>query len=234
MSSYNYSLTTFSSSGKLTQIEYALNAVGRGVTSVGVKALNGGVLVVERKSPSPLADQRSMERIAIICDNIGVVYSGLGPDARILIAKARKIALTYRSTYGEYPTTSFLVKEVAAIMQEYTQSGGVRPFGVSLLICGWDSEKGSLVYQVDPSGAYFAWKACAIGKGMVGSMSFLEKRHSEDLDLEDAIYVALLTLKEGFEGEMSGNNIEIGIVDSKSGLFKMLSPPEIEDHLHNL
>ena len=34
---YGFSLTTFSPSGKLVQIEYALNAVAAGAPSVGIK-----------------------------------------------------------------------------------------------------------------------------------------------------------------------------------------------------
>jgi 20S proteasome subunit alpha 2 len=71
-----------------------------------------------------------------------------------------------------------LVKEVASIMQEYTQSGGVRPFGVSLLIAGIDA-KGPALYQVDPSGSFWAWKASAIGKNMVNAKTFLEKRYCD-------------------------------------------------------
>lgn len=48
----------------------------------------------------------------------------------------------------------------------YAESGGVRPFGVSLLMAGYD-ENGPQLYQIDPSGTYFAWKASAIGKNMV-------------------------------------------------------------------
>ena len=53
---------------------------------------------------------------------------------------------------------------------------GVRPFGVSLLVAGWDVNRGSTLYQVDPSGSYWAWKASAIGKNMVNAKTFLEKR----------------------------------------------------------
>jgi hypothetical protein len=38
-SDYSFSLTTFSPSGKLVQIEYALNAVAAGSTSLGIKGL---------------------------------------------------------------------------------------------------------------------------------------------------------------------------------------------------
>jgi hypothetical protein len=53
---------------------------------------------------------------------------------------------------------------------------GVRPFGVSLLIAGWDEHRGSTLYQVDPSGSFWPWKASAIGKNMVNAKTFLEKR----------------------------------------------------------
>lgn len=246
MSGYNYSLTTFSPSGKLVQIEYALNAVGQGVTSVGVKGrllspapspntagTNGSVIVTERKMPSSMVDGATMERLAVICDNIGLVYSGMGPDARVLVAKARKSAQTYRNTYGEYPSVYMLVREVAAVMQEYTQSGGVRPFGVSLLVVGID-DTGASLYQVDPSGAFWAWKASAIGKNIVNAKSFLEKRFADNLELEDAVHTALLTLKEGFEGQMTKDNIEVGIATQTTGKFHILTPEEIQDYLANI
>jgi 20S proteasome subunit alpha 2 len=119
-------------------------------------------------------------------------------------------------------------------MQEYTQRGGVRPFGVSLLIAGLDTSANQsqvpALYQVDPSGAYFAWKATAIGKNYVSAKNFLEKRWTSDMELEDAIHTALLTLREGFEGEMTAHNIEVGIV-RKGGKFEVLTPSQIQDYL---
>jgi len=122
-----------------------------------------------------------------------------------------------------------LVREMAAVMQEYTQSGGVRPFGISLLIGGVDDD-GPQLYQVDPSGAYFGWKATAIGKNFINSKTFLEKRYSPSMELEDAIHTALLTLREGFEGEMTKDNIEVGIVGADRK-FRVLTPEEVADYL---
>eukprot|EP00970_Alexandrium_tamarense_P020785 scaffold15676_cov172-Alexandrium_tamarense.AAC.1 len=116
-------------------------------------------------------------------------------------------------------------------MQEYTQSGGVRPFGVSLLMAGMDGDGTRRLFQVDPSGAYFGWKATAIGKNYVNAKNFLEKRYQEDMELEDAIHTALLTLREGFEGEMNGENIEVGVVSKSDGKFRLLTPSEIQDYL---
>lgn len=164
----------------------------------------------------------------------------MGPDYRVLVDRARKVSHTgYKRIYNEYPPTRILVQDVARVMQEATQSGGVRPYGVSLLIAGWDEgiepeeedkevqtddgEKktvsgktggilkgGPMLYQVDPSGSYFPWKATAIGKSATTAKTFLEKRYTEGLELEDAVHIALLTLKETIEGEMNGDTIEIG------------------------
>ncbi|KAJ3154231.1 Proteasome subunit alpha type-2 [Geranomyces variabilis] len=241
---YSFSLTTFSPSGKLVQIEHALNAVAQGVTSVGIKATNGIVIATEKKTPSFLVDDETQEKVTLISPNIGMVYSGMGPDARVLVDKARKSAQEYKQVYHEEPPTAILVKEVASVMQEFTQSGGVRPFGVSLLIAGFD-ETGPTLYQVDPSGAFWAWKASAIGKNMVNAKTFLEKRYNESMEIEDAVHTAILTLKEGFEGQMTESTIEIGVaqivevtsqegVKSKVGRFKKLNAPEIKDYLANI
>ena len=217
--------------------------MNQGVTSLGIKATNGIVLATEKKSASTLIDSSSLSKISLITPNCGMVYSGMGPDYRVLVDKARKVSHTnYKRIYNEYPPTRILVQDVARVMQEATQSGGIRPYGVSLLIAGWDEgvepqpveapvaeaeeteegpkklrgktggiiKGGPSLYQVDPSGSYFPWKATAIGKSATSAKTFLEKRYRDDLELEDAIHIALLTLKETIEGEMNGETVEIG------------------------
>lgn len=204
------------------------------------------MLATEKKSSSPLIDAASSSKVALVTPNIGMVYSGMGPDYRVLVDKARKASHAgYKRIYNEYPPTRILVQDVARVMQEATQSGGVRPYGVSLLVAGWDEgvlpeqekeeaveemavdeegEKkkvsgktggvlkgGPSLYQVDPSGSYFPWKATAIGKSATSAKTFLEKRYTEGLELEDAVHIALLTLKETIEGEMNGETVEIGM-----------------------
>uniref|UniRef100_A0A2I2Y927 Proteasome 20S subunit alpha 2 n=1 Tax=Gorilla gorilla gorilla TaxID=9595 RepID=A0A2I2Y927_GORGO len=175
-----------------------------------IKAANGVVLATEKKQKSILYDERSVDKVEPITKHIGLVYSGMGPDYGVLVHRARKLAQQYYLVYQEPIPTAQLVQRVASVMQEYTQSGGVRPFGVSLLICGWNEGRPYL-FQLDPSGAYFAWKATAMGKNYVNGKTFLEKRYNEDLELEDAIHTAILTLKESFEGQMTEDNIEVGI-----------------------
>jgi 20S proteasome subunit alpha 2 len=100
-----------------------LAAVSQGTTSLGIKATNGVVIATEKKQASPLIDDSMIEKVALICPNIGMVYSGMGPDFRVLVAKARKSAQAYWKIYQEYPPTRVLVQEVATVMQSATQSG---------------------------------------------------------------------------------------------------------------
>lgn len=187
-------------------------------------------MATEKKHKSILYDEHSVHKVEIIGKNLGMVYSGMGPDYRVLVKAARKLAQQYYLTYQETIPTAQLVQRVANVMQEYTQSGGVRPFGVSLLMAGWDEDdEQPYLYQCDPSGAYFAWKATAMGKNYTNGKTFLEKRYSEKLELEDAVHTAILTLKESFEGQMTEDNIEIGVCN-KDG-FRRLSPSDIKDYL---
>ncbi|RHY17425.1 hypothetical protein DYB30_004413 [Aphanomyces astaci] len=229
-SAYSFSLTTFNPSGKLLQIEYALNAVNNGGhATLGIRCKNGVVIVTEKKLPTILVDEKAYKKIETLHSSAGVIYSGLGPDYRVLVRKARKKAQAYFLKYKENSPASILVRDIAAIMQEFTQSGGVRPFGVSLLFAGYDDE-GPQLYQIDPSGSYFGWKATAIGKDSVTKKTFLERRYADDIELEDAINTALLTMRDGFEGEMNEHNIEVGVIGTDKK-FRVLTPSEVKDYL---
>ncbi|EDL41323.1 mCG121997 [Mus musculus] len=138
---YSFSLTTFSPSGKLVQIEYALAAVAGGAPSVGIKAANSVVLATEKKQKSILYDERSVHKVEPITKHIGVVYSGMVPDYRVLVLRTQKLAQQYCLVYQEPIPTAQLVQRVVSVMQEYMQSGGVPPCGVSLLTCGWNERR---------------------------------------------------------------------------------------------
>jgi 20S proteasome subunit alpha 2 len=187
------------------------------------------VLATEKKLPSTLVDESTVRKISALTPHVGVTYAGMGPDSRVLVRKARKAAQAYHRTYGEQIPCAQLVRETATVMQEFTQSGGVRPFGVSLLAAGFD-DHGPQLYQIDPSGSYFAWKASAVGKNMANAKAFLEKRYADDMELEDAVHTALLTLKEGFEGELTGDSVEVALV-GEDRKFRVLTPAEVTDYL---
>ncbi len=118
-----------------------------------------------------------------------------------------------------------LSKAVADLFQEYTQSGGVRPFGIGLVVAGWDEDQGAQIYWVEASGTFYCWKATALGKGASDAKQFLEKTFTDDLDIGDATHLAIKALKNSFDGEMTARNIEVGIIKASDPqkLFKVLT-----------
>ena len=87
-SAYSFSLTTFSRTGKLLQIEYALNAVANGRTSLGIAAKDGVVIATDKKLASSLVDTAQVSKVESVGETAGggsgMVYSGVGPDYRVL------------------------------------------------------------------------------------------------------------------------------------------------------
>ena len=225
----NFSLTTFDKSGALPQITNALKRVEQGKMALGIKATNGVVLACDKKVNSVLVDLSEYEKIQSITPSTGFVYAGMGPDFRVVVSNARKSAQQYYLTYREVQPVNMVVRESAQVMQQYTQSGGVRPFGISCLVAGYDDE-GPQLFQVDPSGSAFGWKATAIGKNYVNAKNFLERRYNDDIELDDAVHIALLTLRESYEGEMTEHNIEVAVVGADKK-FRILTPQEVRDYL---
>ena len=205
---------------------------------IGIRAKNGVVIITEKKPHSPLVDVEDWDKVYKISDSIGAVYSGIGADARLLVRRARKQSEQYKRGYNESIGTNICAKKLGGIAQDFTQSGGVRPFGVSLLIAGYDKQRGCQLYQVDPTGAWWCWKASAIGKNQSNAKQFLEKRYNDDMELEDAISVALLTIKEGFDGDVTNKNIQVGVVRENKKTnkyqFDVLTSDELQDYLDQI
>ena len=138
----DYSLTTFGASGELTQVRYALTAVGNGDTCLGIKAKNGVVIACEKKLSSPLVDETSIHKVEALSEYMGTTYAGIGPDFQAVLLKARKDVQVYHSRFQDRISPFMLCKQVAELFQEYTQSGGVRPFGIGMIVAGWDEVEG--------------------------------------------------------------------------------------------
>lgn len=117
---------------------------------------------------------------------------------------------------------------MADLFQEFTQSGGVRPFGVSVLLAGVD-QLGAKLYQLDPSGVFHEWKAVAIGRNSQTIKQILEWRYKDGIDFDEAVHIGLTALREKFEGLMSSSNVEIAFVDMKTNKFQMLPKNQIQN-----
>ena len=232
----DYSLTTFGESGELTQVRHALTAVGRGETMVGIRARNGIVIAAEKKLPSILLDETSIHKIENLSEYLGVGYSGIGPDFQAVLLKARKDIQVYHSRYRDNITPFMMCRQIADLFQEYTQSGGVRPFGIGMIVGGWDEETGPQIYQIEASGTFYCWKATALGKGATEARTFLEKTYTDDIDIGDAVHTAIKALKNTFEGEMTERNLEVAIIKDSdpTKAFHQCSQEEIRDLLREV
>ena len=127
-----------------------------------------------------------------------------------------------------------LCKQVADLFQEYTQSGGVRPFGIGMIVGGYDEEQGPQIFQIEASGTFYCWKATALGKGASEARTFLEKTYTDDIDIGDAVHTAIKALKNTFEGEMTENNVQIGVIREADRKFTLLSPDLVKDYLEEV
>merc|ERR1712070_267623 len=96
------------------------------------------------------------------------------------------------------------------------ESSMSRPFGVALLIAGYD-DKGPQLYFADPTGSHYRMKAKAIGTGADGAQSTIEESYSEDMSIEEAETLALRIMKEVMEKKLSTDNVEMAVVTAESG-----------------
>lgn len=230
---YDRAITVFSPDGRLFQVEYAREAVKRGTTTVGLKFKDGVVLIVDKRIASRLIESKSIEKIFQIDEHIGCATSGLVSDARVLVDHARVVAQVNKVTYAEKINIETLVKRICDFKQNYTQYGGVRPFGTALLVAGVD-EQGNHLFETDPSGALVSYKAGSIGAGRNAVMDMFEEEYKEDMDEEAAILLGLKALRKATEeSALNVKAIEIGLV--KAGeTFRRLEESEVEKYVAKL
>lgn len=210
---YDRAIVTFSPDGRLFQVEYAREAVKRGTTSLGLIFSDGVVFAATRPLTDLAVPNSGSDKVHQIDDNIGAAISGFLADGRILIDVGRVKAQVYKLTYDEQLNVLGAVKEVADRMQLFTQYGGVRPYGVAFLIGGLD-EKGPQLYEIDPSSAFYSWKAQVIGRGAPEALKVLKRGWKERMSEEDGIKLALQALKAGEKG-VKMSEIELAIITSK-------------------
>jgi 20S proteasome subunit alpha 5 len=214
-------------------VEYAIEAIKLGSTAVGIQCSGGCVLAVEKRLSSPLLDPTSVEKIAEIDRHIGAAMSGLVADARTLVEHARVEAAHHTFTYAEPIGVESLTQAVCDLALSFGEGSDgdsekrmSRPFGVALLLAGYDKLNGSQLFFSDPSGTFIRYKAKAIGAGSEGAQSNLEESYSETLTLEECEVLALSTLKQVMEEKIHTDNIELARVTPDKG-FHIATQEEV-------
>ncbi|MBC7109929.1 MAG: archaeal proteasome endopeptidase complex subunit alpha, partial [Archaeoglobi archaeon] len=162
----------------------------------------------------------------------GVATSGLVADARMLVDRARLEAMINRVVYGEPIEVETLAKKVCDFKQQFTQYGGVRPFGTSLLIAGVDTR--SRLYETDPSGALLGYKATAIGANRNVVMELLEEKYRDDMNLEEGILLGMEALVRATEGEASAETVEVGYITVEEKKLRKMKKEKIAEYLEKV
>jgi len=231
-SDYDRGVNTFSPEGRLFQVEYAIAAINLGSTAIGIQTSEGIVLAAEKRVSSPLLLPSSIQKIAEIDSHVACAMSGLTADARTLIDHARVDAQNYRFTYDEPISVQSLTQSVCDLALRFGEDrkdkdAMSRPFGVALLMGGWDGNT-PVLFHTDPSGTFLQYAAKAIGSGSEGAQTQLENEYHRSLSLQEAEILALTVLRQVMEDKLEPNTVEIGII-GKDKKYKLLDAQTVNE-----
>lgn len=234
---YDSRTTIFSPEGRLYQVEYAMEAIGNAGSAVGILAKDGVVLAAEKRITSKLLDTNAVgvrrEKMYKLDGHVACAVAGITADANILINTCRLAAQQYTFAYQEPIPVEQLVRTLCDNKQGYTQYGGLRPFGVSLLYAGWDVTNGFQLYQSDPSGNYGGWKATAIGANSQGAQNILKQDFKDEITLEEAVKLIIKVLSKTMDSTtLSPEKIELSTVrrdeDNDEVMFHIYEDAELK------
>lgn len=231
---YDTRTTIFSPEGRLYQVEYALEAISHAGTSLGILASDGILLAAEKRNTNKLLDDVAFsEKLYKLNDDLCCSVSGITSDANVLITELRLIAQRYFLQYQEPIPIENIVAQLCNIKQAYTQFGGKRPFGVSVLYMGWDRQFGYQLYQSDPSGNYGGWKATCIGNNNQAALSILKQDYKiGETKLTDALQLAIKIMSKTLDtNKLTSEKIELSTLTHENGKTKIriLSDKEVTE-----
>jgi len=228
---YDSDVTTWSPQGRLHQVEYAMEAVKQGSATVGLKNKTHAVLAAFKRRPSPLASYQ--EKVLALDDHLGVSFAGLTADAKSLGRWMRMECLNSRYFHNTPLRINNLSSDLGNKMQLCIQGYNKRPYGVGMLIAGYDSQ-GPHIVQTCPSANFYPCKAMAVGARSQSARTYLEKFLDEfaGCELEELVKHGLRALRDTLpnEVELNKENVTIAIV-GKGHKFRSCTEAELESYL---
>jgi proteasome alpha subunit len=223
---YDRAITMFSPDGRLLQVEYAKKTVKQGSTAVGIVCSDGVLLVTDKRIIEKLIVPESVEKIFKIDEHIGATASGILSDARVLIERAQLKAQQHRVSYDSPVDTLTLIKDICSLKQICTQSAGLRPFGVSILIAGID-HNGPSLYETDPTGIFFQYKATAIGEGEAEVQEILDKEYKDSMTIEDGLKLCIKALAKVLDKNFSVERVDAAYIKTSEKKFSKVGADKI-------
>ena len=227
---YDRAATMFSPDGHLLQVEYAEKTVRLGSASIGIACKDGAVIVSDRRTRDKLIVSNSANKIFEIDSHIMASAAGILSDARVLIERGQLIAQQHRVTYDSGIDVESVIKDLANVKQQFTQYGGARPFGVSVMVAGITGEKSKL-FVSDVTGNYFEYKASAIGENDEKIREILREEYTSEITVEEGLKLALKIFKHILGKNFDTSRFDTGIIKTDDKQLKRLDEAELRKYL---
>ncbi|KHO45784.1 MAG: proteasome alpha subunit [archaeon GW2011_AR4] len=230
---YDRAITMFSPDGRLLQVEYAKKTVKQGSTAVGMVCKDGVLLVTDKRIMDKLVVSDAVEKIFMIDNHIAASAAGILSDARVLIERAQIMAQQHRITYDTPIDVISVVKDLCSLKQLCTQSAGLRPFGVSTLLAGVDVN-GPVLFETDPTGIFWQYRATAIGESDTEIEEFLQKNYRPDLSLDEGLRMAIKAMVNVLDKNFSVERIDAVQITTAEKKFEKINRQAIDKALKEI
>jgi len=227
---YDRTATMFSPDGHLLQVEYAEKTVRLGPSSIGFVCKDGVVILADKRIRDRLISKESMSKVFEIDEHIIASFAGIASDGRVLIERAQLIAQQHRVTYDSGIDVESVIKEISNLKQLSTQYGGLRPFGVSIMMAGMSGNKGKL-FVSDVTGNYFGYIASAIGENDEKIKEMLREEYTEIKSIDEAIKIGLKIFKKILGKNFELERFDVGMVKSREKKLEMIKGEELKKYV---
>ena len=227
---YDRTATMFSPEGHLLQVEYAEKTIRLGSSSIGMICSDGVFILADKRVEDKLIIPKSAYKVYEIDSHIVASVAGIVSDARVLIERAQILSQQHRVTYDSQIEPELIIKEISNIKQQFTQYGGARPFGVSLMIAGLNGKKPEL-YTSDVTGNYFSYYANAIGENDEKIREKLREKYKNDLSIKKGVKIAMEIFKEIQEAKFNISRFELAFISSDSGKLERIEGEKLREFM---
>jgi len=224
---YDRSITMFSPDGRLLQVEYAKKTVKQGSTAIGIACKDGVVFIADKRITSKLLVPEAIEKMFKIDDHIATTAAGIISDARVLVDRAQLKAQQHSVTYDSKIDVLSIVKDMCDLKQICTQSAGLRPFGVSMLVGGVEEDGTIKLFVTEPYGLYFQYRAAVIGEGEGDVEPILNKKYKPTMTVEEGMRLGISAMKEFLKSEFNVERVDVAYINTTTKKFTKLSDEEI-------
>jgi proteasome alpha subunit len=225
---YDRTATMFSPEGHLLQVEYAEKTVRLGSSSIGMVCSDGVFILADKRIEDKLIVKESASKISEIDAHVIASSAGILSDARILIERAQVLAQQHRVTYNSPIEPELVIKEIANMKQQFTQYGGARPFGVSMMVAGINNKKPE-VFVSDITGNYFSYYANVIGENDEKIREELREKYKQTLTIKQGAKLALEIFEKVQGTKFSIKKFELVYITKEDAKLKKLEGESIKE-----